>query len=825
MTEPERLLPLDAVDGDLPAPDLLPARRSYGGGIGAYGAGAGGGAGGGASGGGASGGAPLQRLHQVLRGRYWLAAILMCLGLIGGTAGGYFTSHKEYTSRGWIHIRPVLKGVLTAHDDMMPMFESFVRAQVTTIRSRRVIDMAMHDPRWKKFGRGLSDPATEKFIDALNVDHSSGSEYVIVSFIDLDPAAAQTAVHTVIDAYQKIYDEYNTQSQTDRLRLLDARRTTLSTQLQSFNEQILQIAKQYGSDGLEQMYQYKLQELNKIEQRLKALELAVAMAQGATGQTGEVAAQTQPAAMSIEDLIATNPHVAELYQQRLALQSSIEQLRRRLGPDHPRVKDAEQQLSGLDARIQTYANAVRHSRHNLVGSSSGGQARTMAQLVAQRDRVSDLYDDLQKETLDLGRKNLNIKQLRQKADHTQQLLAATKARLDQLSVEASVSGRVEVQSTGDRPTGPSNPHDRRNRMILGGGGGAMGGLAIVLIFGFLDRRLRSVDEASSLGHIRLLGILPALPGDLSDPTQAMMAGQCVHHIRAMLQIGSRRDRAEALMVTGPTVGTGKTSLTLALGLSYAAAGCRTLLVDGDLIGGALSRRVNTIIRRKIGQVLLRDRAITEAELQQALEHAQTSGLRLGDALLALGMVDESQLDAALSQQNEVTVGLLDALEGEPLEDCITATGIRRLSILPLGDAKGHDISRVSPVATRRLLGELRGRFDIVLVDVGPMPGSVETSIITAEVDGVVLIVSRGDQRPHTERTINYLHSLGADVRGLVFNRADERDVAAAYSSSQSFSRPEPRPQPGEIVVAKNNGDRFGPIAQAVASSGKDDEEG
>src|SRR5205085_4585273 len=126
-------------------------------------------------------------------------------------------------------------------------------------------------------------------------------------------------------------------------------------------------------------------------------------------------------------------------------------------------------------------------------------------------------------------------------------------------------------------------------------GGALGGglpVALLLLIGLLDSRYRYSDDAggTNMAGLTLLGILPNLPDRLSDPGQASVAAHCVHQIRTMLQINAGQDRS-AFAVTSASPGDGKTSLTLALGLSFAASGSRTLLIDADLVGAGLTARL------------------------------------------------------------------------------------------------------------------------------------------------------------------------------------------------------------------------------------------
>ncbi len=258
-------------------------------------------------------------------------------------------------------------------------------------------------------------------------------------------------------------------------------------------------------------------------------------------------------------------------------------------------------------------------------------------------------------------------------------------------------------------------------------------LGLLMLYGMVDHRFRYSDDAThaDLGGVALLGILPNLPDRLSDPQQAGIAAHCVHQIRTMLQISRSNDEPQILAVTSAAPADGKTSLTLALGLSYAACGARTLLIDCDLIGAGLSHRLNV--------------------------HAPE--------------------------------GMLEAVANRALLEYVLTTDIADVALLPVGTANTHHASTLSPVALRRLLSEAKKHFDIVLVDTGPILGSIEASLVCAAADRTILTVARGQQRPLVERSIGHLQAIGARLAGVVFNRAQPRDFEKSLSGLALRSRP------------------------------------
>ncbi|MGN6724729.1 MAG: CpsD/CapB family tyrosine-protein kinase, partial [Tepidisphaeraceae bacterium] len=291
------------------------------------------------------------------------------------------------------------------------------------------------------------------------------------------------------------------------------------------------------------------------------------------------------------------------------------------------------------------------------------------------------------------------------------------SQLETMQFQAAMNGDMSVLMDG------SYAAKVADKKILFGLAGAMVGacvpVALLMLLGLMDTRFRYSDDAAGQGMagIPLLGILPNLPDRLSDPAQASIAAHCVHQIRTMLQLNAMREGSTAFAVTSASSGDGKTSLSLALGLSFAASGSRTLLIDADLVGGGLTSRLG----------------------------------------------------------NNSAVGIVDALAGVGLEECVQPTDVADLSLLPIGGAQAHHAGSFSPPAVRKLLATIRKHYEVIIIDTGPVMGSIEATPIAASVDGVVLTVARGQSRPLVERAITHLTSIGAKVAGVVFNRAQHKD--------------------------------------------------
>lgn len=795
----------------------------------------------------------LRRFHNMMRGRYiWAIAAAVLLGGLGAAAG-YFSQDPIYRSTGVIRIEPNMpKLIYTIEDNsMLPMFEAFVGSQVVFIQSQRVVLSALENDSWRSLGRGTSTQVLEEFTENLNVTHPPRSELIIVSYTDEDRNAAKAAVKSIIESYNKIFVERGLNEAADRLNRLEVRRTTLQDEVDALLDRRTTLTDDLGTADVAGLAAGKIADLTDYEDQLTWAELQLA-AMTATSNGGNQdpdnpdGAEPNPdganppspqppvidrSAVTNEQLATTSQDMAQILEAIKAQERQIQLLvdGQGLGRGHRSVKLAERQL-------KVYVSERDRLRDELLAVWAGGLVPGLPGAGAEseaalRQRILLLKNAVRLKEADvasLGKLNVQVRQLDSDIRRKGQLLADTVTRLEKLTTEAAAGGRVKIISSGEDPIRPWKDNRLKFAVLGGGFGVALGGGLLVLI-ALLDRRLRNIFDAQDrFGDVTMLGILPRLPDDLADPDQAAMASHCVHQIRTLLQIGSDVQGRRVITVTSPASQDGKTSLTLALGLSFSASGSKTLVIDCDLAGGGLSARVNAIIRRKIGQILLRQQIVTEQQIEQALRVAQESDQRLGEALVDLGFVKAEEIDKALDLQEQMRVGLLDVIEGDALENCIADTGIPGLSVLPVGRADASDVAKISPTAVREVLDEARSQFDIVLIDTGPVPGSLEASQVAAEADGVIMVVSRGEQRDSAERALEHLAAIGARVSGLVFNRAegwDVRAVSQSVSVSMSGQWDDVERSSGRYnyrVNEKNESSRFGPVARAVASTSAND---
>ena len=403
-----------------------------------------------------------------------LAVLLAILGaVLGAVAGWYFAGEPEFRSNGLVQINPILPKVMyeTEQTRIMPMFDSFVASQMELMRNRRVINLAMQEDVWREAGADPDLQDAEEFGKVLDVSLVGGGDMIQVQFDHPRRAVAVAAVKSVLVAYRDLYRERYSRRETKRLQILEDRQGSLRNELASYQDRIKQIGDQYGSEELREMHQFKLKEMQNVESQLRRVQIELAQI---------VAAKSQPSDQK-SDAEAVAPRTDGGGTEPVEL--TIEQIA---------VFDGE--MRGLLADKQRIELAILERAHRLRASSASKEP-TLAPTLEQKLRLhatklKSLHGQLQSESRELGRRDLEIRRLRDQASMVEQRLADTRNRIEVLNVEAfsRVSGRIDVISVGEDTSVISS--DRGSQAAAGGVVGAVLAVAAVALIGLLGRGYR-----------------------------------------------------------------------------------------------------------------------------------------------------------------------------------------------------------------------------------------------------------------------------------------------------------------------------------------------
>ncbi len=687
---------------------------------------------------------PLVFVHRLLRGRYRWAVPLALLAAPVGAHLGYNALPPLYTSEGLVQVQYSIPKVLFETEENAPLdsLDQFAEAQARFLSDRRVLDKALEDPKLHEAGWPGGFDGLAQLRSSLEIARPRRSSLIFVRVTRPDPAQAQAAVNAVLRAYEELFGERDGLVKTTRERALENIERELSNRASSLRTSIFEVAEETGSaDTLRRLHESRASALDEMERRIAELELELnrRVAAGETEEQASAALDTSDEALAMRDRT-----LAQLLAQRDAIKAQIRVDGQRLGPNNRHMVELRSRLDSVQAQIDARrAVALRNLAQRPNG---GGASDAMLSVAAIKAMLADLRtrrETLRADVRELGRKRLELSRLEDQLHDVEEQLSMARRELEALRVESqnAAIGRVTVASWGELPLAPSK--DRRLPLAAFGalafGGGVLGLFGFV---GLLDRRWRYIDDAQWLARAPLIGSLPDLTRGSSMDKE--MAGASIHQLRNILSLEIERDGVRTIAVTSAAAQAGKTSLTLALGLSFASAGWRTLVVDGDLVGGGL-----------------------------------TDELKLRDA-----------------------AGLSECFESGEVDGEVRSVGAKGMFVLPRGARKARKPEELSTTSVRKTLQQLRDRFDVVLIDTGPLLGSLEANLFVSAVDRTLVVAPRGQSVKLAQATLQRIDELGGRCVGVVFNRAQPSDVHRSVSRSSILSpyasRVDDRLRTGEI---------------------------
>jgi capsular exopolysaccharide synthesis family protein len=262
----------------------------------------------------------------------------------------------------------------------------------------------------------------------------------------------------------------------------------------------------------------------------------------------------------------------------------------------------------------------------------------------------------------------------------------------------------------------------------------------------MDDRFRNVAEMRSKTGLSLMGIVPKMGGvstailgqqALLEPLSPM--SESCRMIRTAIHFGAAKDRRRTLLITSPSSGEGKSTLASNLAITLAQTGRRVLLIDADL--------------------------------RLPMQHK------------IFGAINANGLSTLLQG-------------GAPLDEAVEPTEVNGLELLPAGPVAHNPAEMLNSPVFTELLDTLYDRYDYVVIDSAPVVGLADSRIIAASCDATVLVLRAGvSTRRTTDLARGGLHSVGAQIAGIIVNDADE-----GMQSTYPYGFPVRRPGQREAAV-------------------------
>jgi capsular exopolysaccharide synthesis family protein len=274
-------------------------------------------------------------------------------------------------------------------------------------------------------------------------------------------------------------------------------------------------------------------------------------------------------------------------------------------------------------------------------------------------------------------------------------------------------------------------------ILLGGFAGGLGlGLLGAILLDRLDKRFRYPEQATGELGLPIVGAVPRLRrdrGGAKDPEEAAQIIEAFRTIRMNLRYAFDGSGSISVAISSPGPGDGKSLVSLNLALSFAEAGYRTVLVDGDIRRGELHDAFETpIVRRP---------------------------------------------------------GLMDYLVGNvPLESVLRETGFENLTLVPCGTRRHRGPELLQSEGLNGFVETMRMRYDVVIMDTPPLAAGIDPFVLGAATGNLLLVLRTGEtDRKLAQSRLALAQRLPIRVLGAVLNDIQAEGAYRYYSYLYGYS--------------------------------------
>jgi len=637
--------------------------------------------------------------------------------------------------------------------------ETFSETQRDVLRSASVLSRALQAIDYRKmqmFADVPGDPvAWLQAGNGFDVDTSNKSDVLVISMESRYPPEAVDFVDGVVKAYVAEQADHDRVNGTEMLKVLHKEREALEAKRQATLQAMVKSQQASG------VMSYRANENgNIVVERATSLSAALTNAQMAAFELNAQQQSVQKAMATAESRASFVQGLQfksrdtgdreydelrlELVQQRLALQTLISVQ----GRNHPTVQ-VEQ------ARVDVLKQQVAEKEKAIVEAQLASVSNQLEAAQQQEAQLKEALAGQQKQAWEMGPEEARYASLEGDAAQIQKQIDTLDQRASEVSANTIDATPMNVQVLDWASAEKSPVRPRKGLTLLAGlAAGWLVGIGAAMFRDWQDSRVRTPKEALVLMGAPILAVVPRIDGELAPATRGQLvhlnpsspAAEAYRSIRTSLSAGAARE-AKTILIASASREDGKSMTSANLAITFAHAGHRTLLLDGDL----------------------------RQPVQHLIFHPE---------------------EGAGSPDGE---GLTSALAGEVrISSIIYPTGVPGLCVLPCGPVPANPSELLSGKRFEQLLDSLAASFDRVVIDSSSLASVSDARSLAALAD-VTLLVVRMNRSTRTLCTMamDSLLRVGANIAGVIANDVPMTRGQLEYyapSSAAPYGAPLRRPR-------------------------------
>jgi polysaccharide biosynthesis transport protein len=417
-------------------------------------------------------------------------------------------------------------------------------------------------------------------------------------------------------------------------------------------------------------------------------------------------------------------NTATLRAELNALEADLVEQSKVYTAKHPKIVALTGKIQALRKKLAEEVDQAAQGLRNEYEIAARREQALLAQIAEEEQRLQAL-----------NAKGVEHAVLKREVESNARIYELLVSREKETGVLSGIrTNNVRLIDRAQVPRSPVSPN-RPRALLLGLIVGLAGGLGSAFFLEYLDDSVADPDDLERHVHVPLLGPVPILEpkiaGERSRDLIALQEPKSIYAesyrtVRTSLLFSSPDDPPRTFVVTSSGPQEGKTLTATNLAVTVALTGKRVLLIDADM----RKPRIHAVF----------------------------------------GLGNEFGLSSLIGGSSEV--GL--ALKRTPVETLLVMTS---------GPVPPNPSELLGSGRMGHLLGLLREKFDIIIMDCTPLIAVTDATVLAARADGVILVIKAGTtRRTIVRRAVKQLADVQARISGVVLNQVNVRKSSYYYPS-------------------------------------------
>jgi succinoglycan biosynthesis transport protein ExoP len=395
------------------------------------------------------------------------------------------------------------------------------------------------------------------------------------------------------------------------------------------------------------------------------------------------------------------------------------------------LRKLQEQFTDANEQVIQERAALENIRFKLVPREV---AAYLAQLQAREKALNENIVQSGASLQDIPKRTIEEARLKRAVDEAVAAYSTLDMQAHQAQLaEASTIPDVSILDPAVAPLFPTR--NTAPVLILGAVGASLAlGVLLAVLLDQTDKRFRYPEQATDDLGLAILGVVPIIGGKGRRKTadQAAQVVETFRSIRMNVRYATEAGRSLTLTVTSPGPNDGKSLISANLALSFAESGARTLLIDGDIRRGELSKTFGT--KSRPGLVEYLDGAALIAEvLQPTASHAN-------------------------------------------------------LTIMPAGARRRRAPELLATPKLPQLINQLSKEFDVIIMDSPPFGAGFDAFALGAATGNMAVVLRAGvTNRKMAKAKLDTVATLPINVIGAILNSIELTGAYQYYSYYQDYA--------------------------------------